>query len=46
MKLAVMYKYVERKYGNFFVILQQTLKADVLTLADVRGMTLVTVRGY
>jgi hypothetical protein len=28
------------------VILQQTLKADVLTLADVRGMTLVTVRGY
>jgi hypothetical protein len=38
--------YVEMIYVKFFVILQQMQTANVLTLAVLRGMSLVTVRRH
>jgi hypothetical protein len=38
--------YMERKYEKFLVILQQMLKTNIVTLAVLRGMILVTVRRY
>ena len=38
--------YMGRKDEMLFVILQQMLKANIVTLADLRGVTLATFRRY